>query len=384
MGLTMKERRKYGLIILLTTPLWGPIYLFHFRSELWHDFRTGKMQLRRRQKECLSDCCCGLAVVLAVPLNAAFYPLGILVRETRLLVRSFRGYWASIQHIVLPWTSYVRKRRARQNETRSPFLRLPGELRNQIYEFAMPTNLVIERSGCMEYRLSRDSSQQDGLRISETEDYLRAIGPGKWNGIANMTQVCHALRLETLAHFHGRNSFAFARQPWSRGSDAKKHSRKWNYDLNRTSLMRVEHWLKTRPSEALPFLNILLMSSATCPETHHDHIRRAHTFEQDPDDHFFGSWQTRSRLCMSGSYLIMLDFADSRNLQLVRAARSRDAYMTLHDCRECLERVESRWRELTTSDAWRSARDNWHDQREAGTLSWKDALRMVDLIRDFK
>ena len=336
------------------------------------------------------------------------FPVLILVsicqvpwRETQLLIRTLRSYWAQAQPFLLPWTTYVQRRREVQNKARNPFLKLPAELRIRIYQLAMPANLIIDRSGCMQYTLEQ---LQDGSSVASYEDthhslecdrkqgcltvypgdiHRLPIGPKKWKGCANMTQVCRALRIETLAFFHGQNSFAFSRQPWSRGSTAPKHSWKWNYDVDRMSVMRVEHWLKTRPSESLPFLTVMLMSQADCPARHHNQIRRAHDIELEATrDLRSFSWEPRPKFRISGDYLIMLNFANSRELKLVTSARSDRGHMVLHDCRWCLERVDRMWKDFTARDEWRSARDSWHDKLDAGTLSWKDALRMIDLIRD--
>ncbi|CAK1367742.1 unnamed protein product [Cercospora beticola] len=87
---------------------------------------------------------------------------------------------------------------------------------------------------------------------------------------------------------------------------------------------------------------------------------------------------------MSGEYLVMLDFAKTRHLRLVKAFREHDWRVVLHDCPVCLQHVSERWKLCENSDQWRAARDRWHDQLDAGKLSWKDALYMIDVIRDWK
>ena len=134
--------------------------------------------------------------------------------------------------------------------------------------------------------------------------------------------------------------------------------------------MLLERWLQSRASAALPLLRVVLMTSTECPGAHQDHLREA------PDE------VRRAAYSEYRAYLIMLDFSNSRSLKLVSGPRSYPEYMNLHHCQICLMRIENAWDKFAASDEWREARNKWHDKLDAGRLSWKDALRMIDLIRD--
>lgn len=206
-----------------------------------------------------------LTMILLSPLFVVY------ICQTKLLIRTSRRYWDHAQPFLLPWTTCVRNRREMRSKARSPFVRLPGEMRNRIYELAMPTNRIIERSGCMQYQLKQLQGGPRGaisknthhrLECDKLQDCVKDYpsdfhrcpsGPRKLRGIVNMTQVCRALRVETLAHFHSRNSFAFSRQPYYHGSTALKHSWKWNYDMDRMYVMLLERCLKTRRAKLYRF-----------------------------------------------------------------------------------------------------------------------------------
>lgn len=324
---------------------------------------------------------CALYLVAAIlgPFYIGQQLYYFFARETRLAFRSSRTHLVPVHRMIFPWTTFMQKKREQRNEAQNPLMRLPGELRNRIYELSMPTNCMIAPL-CYYHLVSpcERSQKELGLRVLKTAEAYGHSQAEHWSRIANISQVCRALRGEALGHVYEKNSFAFHRGRYYYDRRASKYIPNRTIDLQRARPMFLEHWLQSRPTKCPPNLKVILQSTWSCPRSHRDEILRVHNIGR------FDSAGQVVHFSMTGNYLIMLDFAMSRDLKLVKATRPQEHYMVLHDCRVCLGSVQSAWKKLTMSGEWRSARDNWYDKLDTGELEWKDALRMIDLIRDYQ
>lgn len=315
-----------------------------------------------------------LCTLAALPLLALYYAGRFAAREARLAARSVRSFWCRLP--LGPLTGRYRRRREKHN-AKNMFTRLPGELRNNIYDLLAPTGTIIEPLDSCWHLRCEDLDGTLTVTGSIRAKFIRGrymesarYSPEEWRRIVSMTQACRGMREETIRHFYSSNMFAFHRR--------RDHYDKSWYEMERAHPKYLEHWLQSRPPEALPFLKLVFISYTRRP---------GHPERQDASDALKdAAWilHRKGQCIMTGEYLVMLDFASSRHLRLVKAFRSHEWRVILHDCPVCLQHISERWRLCENSDQWRAARDRWHDRLDAGTLSWKDALHMIDVIRDWK
>ncbi|KAK4498990.1 hypothetical protein PRZ48_009501 [Zasmidium cellare] len=137
------------------------------------------------------------------------------------------------------------------NETEndeSPFLKLPGEIRNEIYELAIPRDIIFDINDSKEDTYIEDVGSNIIHRrceIRKRESYKRHFG---------ITQVCRRVRKETLPVVYGDNTFM-----WEVGRGKDVFYRNWKYRGKKNMNVIAESWVLSRPVEALRHMSRIIL-----------------------------------------------------------------------------------------------------------------------------
>ncbi|KAK4498989.1 hypothetical protein PRZ48_009500 [Zasmidium cellare] len=136
-------------------------------------------------------------------------------------------------------TQRLNERNRRQREKAnldSRLLRLPPELRNRIFSFALPSDKMFTTAGFAQTIPDSGNGEDDGdicLSVRTPEDFIHTF---------NITQVCRQIRSETLKVAYASNLFILhVRRPYARGANATE-------------------WIESRPSEVLSCITKVVLS----------------------------------------------------------------------------------------------------------------------------
>ncbi|KAI5358395.1 hypothetical protein Slin15195_G108480 [Septoria linicola] len=181
------------------------------------------------------------------------------------------------------------------------------------------------------------------------------------------------MRKESLLLSYVRMSFAFEQR-------RSYHDRKFWSDVKRPKPKFLEHWLQSRPVEVLPTLMVMFKFSAGyCPHVLEIKANMYGTRE-DPL-----ATAVEKTITVNDDALVLLELADSRQLRVVASElRLGEGRLALSDCEGCWRSVTEKWQRLADSEDWRRARDQWHDRADAGKLERTDAIRIINLVRDYR
>lgn len=261
-------------------------------------------------------------------------------------IKSLRRLWRRLP--LLPHAEHARKKREQQNRS-SPLARLPGELRNRIYELAMPHSTVLDPSFGSIDVLEHNS---DGTwMIRQGKDTWRlyniwspASDPAAvWSIFVNMTQVSRFFRSEALAYFYSENRFRFPLQRSRAPYERWWYKRKPKY---------LERWLASRPRQVLPLLELHFAARKLCPH----------------------EWRQTSEI--ENGYSVLLRLSDTKRLTVLLNMCGPDRRY----CTPCLEQIHTRTKSFENGEQWSQARDRWHDKLDSGRLSWRDYLRLINVL----
>lgn len=129
----------------------------------------------------------------------------------------------------------------------SPLLKLPGELRNIVYEFAIPQDEVFDSRGITGIRIEGTNGgvTQPCTSIEKEESHKQVFG---------ITQVCLQLRKETLPLMYSSNVFMLHVRE-QRGNIEWRRRVK----LYPCKVGKGEDWIESRPLEALLSLSRIIL-----------------------------------------------------------------------------------------------------------------------------
>lgn len=134
-----------------------------------------------------------------------------------------------------------RKQCEAKNKT-SPLLKLPGELRNHIYDLVIPKDKIFTTYEiAATYTVDAAGTEHRCSTIQRRRPFRRHFA---------VTQVCKQLRKDTLKLAYGSNTFELRAVVDDEGRMEAKYT-----------IAAAENWLKTRPPEALSALSRVILQS---------------------------------------------------------------------------------------------------------------------------
>lgn len=210
-----------------------------------------------------------LFVIGYVLYRAPVHAWRILSREYNIICKKFKRLKAKVP--LTPGQEFARAAREELNKQHD-FMKLPGEIRNRIYELTMLTDVVIESKARTFYGYATalptiyDTEQTllhdmpdlegDDPSFQYPRSLYRALGTldggyaTRHAKMLNLTQVSRVWRGEALRHFYGRNMFKLRL-----GHQFDCDGRGWSSGQKMRGLWTL--WLERRPREALQVITLV-------------------------------------------------------------------------------------------------------------------------------